>query len=256
MLRDPIDLVRAFLGEHNPPLQVWLAPSAGQLLGPSLAALPEETELLPVPGGATPCGPAILLATATDLRGPDRAALLDLRELALPGRPVICGGTADKEVLLDAINTWQVFHLLPAHPSQGELVDAVVRAHRACALEHAATMCAQQLRQRCDELQGVMTELEATRELLLQAERMSAVSGFSRALSARLRQHLERLRALERALGAQPDDPRRAELLDFTLQSIRAIEALLGELLAKAEAAEGEAARTTPPGGDGHPRTS
>lgn len=248
MARDPILLVQAFLREHHPALQVWLAPNAALLLGPILTALPPGTIVLPVPADAPPTGPAILVATASDLEGPHREALLVLRTAALPGRPVICGGTADKELLLDAINQWRVFHLLPAHPSRGELVDAVVRAHRASALEHAATLCAQQLRVHCDELQAVMAELEATRELLLQAERLSAVSGFSRALAARLREHLERLRGLERALGNRPDDSRRADLMDFTLQSIHEIETLLGELLAQAEAAaRGDAPPTHPP---------
>jgi hypothetical protein len=250
MARDPIHLVQAFLGQHNPPLQVWLAPDAAQLLGSSLAALPDASELLPVPGAVVPSGPAILLATAADIAGPHREALLELREAALPGRPVICGGTADKELLLDAINRWRVFHLLPAHPSRGELVDAVVRAHRASALEHAATLCAQQLRLHCDDLQAVMAELEATRELLLQAERMSAVAGFSRALSARLRQHLDRLRTLERALGDRPDDARRADLLDFTMQSIHAIEALLADLLTEADTATTAVGPQNTPGGE------
>lgn len=239
MARDPIELVRGFMAEHNPPLRLWLAPAAGALMTEmARAALPAKLELHQVPSDQPLEGPAILVATAGDLTGPHRDALLALRAAALPGRTVICGGTSNKDVLLDAINSWQVFHLLPSHPSASELADAVLRAHRACGLEHAATLCAQQLRARCAELEAVLTELEATRELLLQAERLSTVSGFSRALSTRLREHLERLRALEDALCGLPDDPRRAELLDFTMLSIHTIEALLADLLDQAEAAD------------------
>jgi hypothetical protein len=83
-----------------------------------------------------------------------------------------------------------------------------------------------------------MADLRATRERLLHAERLTTVGSFCRALSARLREHVERLRALEASLRALPDDPRRAELLDFTMQSVRAIDALLAELLSRAEATE------------------
>ena len=238
MGRDPIVLVRAFMAEHNPPLRVWVAPGAGALLPRSAEVLPEHAELVHLPTASPIEGPAILLATAADIMGPQREALLAYGERARPGRPVICGGTADRELLMDAINSWHVFHMLPSHPSHPELADAVLRAHQACALEHAATLCADQLRARCDDLQQVMSDLVSTRELLLEAERFTAVSGFSRALAVRLRQHLERLRALERALCTQPDDLRRAELLDFTMQSIHEIEALLADLLHKAEAAE------------------
>ncbi len=149
---------------------------------------------------------------------------------------MICGGTASREILLDAINTWQVFHLLPAHPSALELGDALQRAHHAAALEHTTVLCSRQLRTRCAELRTVQAELIATRDQLLHTERLITVGGFSRALAGRLREHLDHLHNLEDALGSLPDDPRRAELLDFTIQSIRAIDALLADLLAKAEA--------------------
>jgi HPt (histidine-containing phosphotransfer) domain-containing protein len=239
MARDPINLVRTYLAENNPPLGVWLAPGAQRVLSPSvLGGLPRGAEISEVPCEPLPTGPAIMVATAEDLVGPLRDSLLAIHRAALPGRPVICGGTANKDLLLDAINNWHVFHLLTEHPTTDELADAVVRAHRACALEHAATLCAEQLRQRCRELEQVLDELETTREQLLRAERKSTVSGFGRALAARLEDHLHRLRVLEQALCAQPDDPRRTELLGFTMQSIHEIEALLASLLANAELRE------------------
>ncbi len=238
MPADPVALVRGYLAENRLPLQVWLAPHAFDLLADQLPqALPDDARILRVPAAAEPSGPAILVATAADCRGPRREALLALCPRALPGRPVICGGTGDKDTLLDAINTWRVMHMLPREPSPEELGDALVRAHRACALEHAATLCAQQLQQECTQLQRAVDELQQTREQLLHAERLTTVGGFARALGARLRGHQRRLEALEEALGTLPDEPRRTELLDFTLQSIHAIEALLSDLLAKAEAA-------------------
>jgi len=241
VVRDPISLVREYLTEHNPPLRVWLAPDAAAQLGDTItASLHPGTETMAVPSDAPVQGPAILIATALDIAGPQREALLAVAATALPGRPVICGGTADREVLLDAINSWRVFHLLPARPSQAELRDAVIRAHRATALEHAATLCAEHLRVRCEDLQRVLQQLDETREQLLQAERMTAVSGFSRTLSARLDDHLGRLHGLQAALGTLPDDPRRAELLDFTIQSIAGVEILLADLLDEAAATTDE----------------
>jgi len=239
MAHDPIHLVRAYLRQHKLPLQVWLAPMAHrQLAAPLRETLPASAHLLEVPTEPQPSGPAILMATAADIRGPHRGALMQLQQAALPGRPIICGGTANREVLLDAINNWQVFHLLPSKPSSDELTGSVTRAQRACALEHAAILCAVHLRTRCDEVQRVLQEIEATREQIIQAERLTTVSGFSRALTARLGEHIERLRGLETALGTLPDDPRRAELLEFTVHSTHSIEALLADLLDKAAAAQ------------------
>ncbi len=242
MKPDPLALVQSFLAEHNPPLKIWLAPLAQERFGDALPGrLSRHSACTPVPCGALPPGPAILLATDRDLAGPHRDALLELQAAALPGRPVISGGSGNRDVLLDAINTWQVFHLLPERSGVEEIAQAILRAHRAGALEHATLLCAEHLRVRCDELGAVLEALERTREQLLQAERMSTVSGFSRALSARLRAHLASLHALEQALNSKRDDPRSAELLDFTLQSIQGIEALLAELLTKAGADDASA---------------
>ncbi len=239
MKPDPLALVQSFLAEHNPPLKIWLAPLAQERFGDALPGrLSRHSACTPVPCGALPPGPAILLATDRDLAGPHRDALLELQAAALPGRPVISGGSGNRDVLLDAINTWQVFHLLPERSGIEEIADAVTRAQRSCALEHATLLCAEHLRGRCDELSAILEELQQTREQLLQAERMSTVSGFNRALRIRLRAHLASLHELERALSAQRDDPRSAELLDFTMQSIHGIETLLAELLKKAGAGE------------------
>jgi hypothetical protein len=236
---DPLELVRAFLAEYTPPLKLWLAPEAHERFAtPLQPLLPPHATCTAVPCEALPPGPAILLATDRDLAGPHRASLLELQRAALPGRPVVSGGSGNRDVLLDAINTWQVFHLLPERSGIEEIADAVTRAQRSCALEHATLLCAEHLRGRCDELSAILEELQQTREQLLQAERMSTVSGFSRALRIRLRAHLASLHELERALSAQRDDPRSAELLDFTMQSIHGIETLLAELLKKAGAGE------------------
>ncbi len=241
MATESLDLVRDFLELHNLVVRVWLSPGATSLKADGLLrALPQGAEVLHVAQGAPPpsVGPAILLLTADELTGPDRKPLLDLATVAWPGRPVICGGTRDKDVLLDAINAWRVFHLLPAKPSIDELADALIRAHRASALEHAANECADQLKQECSKLRAVLEELGVTRDKLLHAERVTTVGGFHRALGARLLQHLEGLQALGRALASLPVDPRRNELLEFTVQSIRSIEILLADLLAKAARAD------------------
>jgi hypothetical protein len=234
---DPIALVRAFLAQNSPPLRVWVAPGAVRLLAHAApGALPPDAIREEVPAVVSPPGPAILLATAADLAGPWRAALLAHATAALPGRPVICGGSTSKDILLDAMNAWRVFHLLPDRPSPGEIRDALVRAHRACTLEHATARCALQLQERCEAQQAVLAELSATQERLLRAERLSTAASFGRALSARLHQHLDHLRALEASLRTLPEDRRRAELSAATAQSIQAVETLLARLIAEAEA--------------------
>ncbi len=234
MPTEPIALVREFLARHNPPLQIWRSPAAAATLAADLgSALPRDATVLdPVPGAEpVPQGPAVPLLCASELAGPQREPLMAIAQAAWPGRPVICGGTHDKDVLLDAINEWRVFHLLPEHPSRDELVDALTRAHRACALEHAANHCVDQLRDECRKLTKVLDELEHTRDKLLRAVRITTAGGFQRALEARLEQHIEALRILGRTLDSLPADPRRNELLACTFDSIQTIESQLAELL-------------------------
>jgi hypothetical protein len=240
MAVESIALVRVFLAENAPPLRVWLAPGTTRTLAQAVRkALPGDAIREEVPAVVPPPGPAILLATAADLSGPWRAALLDHAAAALPGRPVICGGSTDKDILLDAMNSWRVFHLLPERPSPAELRDALVRAHRACALDYATARCAEQLHERCEAQRALLAELKTTRERLLRAERLTTAAGFCRALSTRLRQHLERLRALETSLRTLPEDPRRAELIATAAQNVQAVDALLAGLIEKAEAVVG-----------------
>src|SRR5687767_5903087 len=46
-------------------------------------------------------GPAILVVRPADLRGPHRDKLFDLAHAARPGRPVLYGGTGNREILMD-----------------------------------------------------------------------------------------------------------------------------------------------------------
>lgn len=238
MPSDAVSLVRAFLAEHGPPLRVWAAPQALRELGPQLAAaLRAEGTVTPIETGLVDAmrGPAILVAMTGELGGVDRPWLLRLAAAAQPGRPVVCGGTGDRDLVLDAINTWRVSQILPERPDVAQIDDALRRAHRAACLEHAAIACAEELRERCAEVRAVLRELELTRELLLHAERLGTIGGFRRALGSRLRAHVDALRDLERALAALPEDPRRAELLGYALECAQQIEAQLERLLEAAE---------------------
>ncbi len=240
MATDSTRIVQEYMARHRLPLRVWLSPGMLPDLAEQLEpSLPPGAQIAPTTSldGHEPLGPAILLLSADELQGPHRKRLLELTRIARPGRPVIFGGTSNKNVLLDAINHWRVFQLLPARPPMDELVDALLRAYDAYATEHAAILCASELRTECLELQRVQDELEQTRDKLLLTERATTVESFSRFLGDRLRQHMDGLHELVDALSTLPGEPHRKELRDSTTQCIASIRSLLAELLAKAESA-------------------
>ena len=236
-------LVQEHLVAHPLPLRLWLAPEAwARLAGPVRQAAGAEAEVRPVPApaGERLQGPAIVVATAGDAAGPARAELLRLLVVAGPARPLICGGARSRDALLDAINTWRVSSVLPDAPVPAKLARAVERAYRACAVEHAAARCAEELQRDCARLAETLGELEATRDRLIHAERVSTVVGFSAALGSRLAPLLADLEALQTALASLPHEPRRAELLAFAIEGVRGVETLLADLLAVSAGRSGQ----------------
>ena len=172
---------------HHEPARARLARA-----GIAPAPCPQPLQICAGPGaeaaGASSCWPRSLLAgaqlftfergppagparsdhpgarAAGDLRGPQREKLLDLAQAARPGRPVLYGGTGNREILMDAINTWRVFRVVPEGPRPVMLADAIRKAQETLELECSLELAAAELRTDTDRLEDALAELRESQE--------------------------------------------------------------------------------------------
>lgn len=225
-------------------MRVWIGPVAWSRLGEPLGEyLGEEAELLqvPLPEGHLPSATAaVLLLDSRDMVGPSRELLLQAVRLASPGRPVICGGSRNREVILEAINTWNVFSLHPLDASHRALAATIGSAHDALCVDVAISRCVDQLHHDCHRLQGVIDEIEATREQMRQQKRFSILGHLSRALMVQAREQLTRMDGLEDFREALAHDRTYADLLDTTIDGVRTIGSLMADLYATSEGKAGK----------------
>lgn len=227
-------------GEHSGvPLHVLCGLSAGRR---HLSALQEdlgpEARIQPAKGSDGE-GPAVVLLDLEDVLGPHRDALLETCKRALPGRPVICGGSRRRDALMEAINTWRAFHVL-TRDSATAMVSTVIRqAHEALTLEVIAVRTVDQLRKKCVQLQRSMEELEGTRQQLVRSERLATVSKISRVLAPLLQRQAHNLDGLEGSLAAM-GDPTLGALLSDAIGSARSISGLVEEMLALSSTGGGD----------------
>ncbi len=218
------------------PLRLWLGPVARSQCEQLLRASFPRAEVVAVPSGDVPlAGPAILVLDADDLTGAAREPLRRLAELALPGRPIILGGTASKHTLLDAINTWRAVQLIRRRAIRSTLLEALRDAYSALAVECSIHECVEMLRSECQEVALATLELQATQERLLHAERLAAVG---RMVGSLLTHTRERFGTLERIRAAQHDIPENSPLssiYDCAVSGIDSFGALLEDMLALAD---------------------
>jgi hypothetical protein len=110
------------------PLQVWLSPKARPLVADTLLGALEKRAQIhtdPIGTNETLQGPAVLVLTAAEIRGPTNQALQALSARAHPGKAILVGGTSDRDTLMAAINDWGVIRVLPNPPSPEALLKAV-----------------------------------------------------------------------------------------------------------------------------------
>ncbi len=225
-----------YLETKRPTLRVWLAPGTSETLEQVLRQeLEGEIELRRVPLGPDDealQGPAVLVLSPTDITGKHRNTLLWLAREALPGRPVIFGGARNKDTLLEAINLWHVFSLLPSQTPQRALAVAVGKAHEALCFEVAMERCIEELKFQCRRLEGAIEELRATQGQLIRTERLSTVGTISESLQSRVHEQFAALDALQQALAGMDQDRALTEPLQITIEGIRSIAMLLTDMFA------------------------
>ena len=196
-------------------------------------------QILTFSGDTAPAmyGPGILVLGPNDLKSRLRGKLLDLAHAARPGRPVLWGGTGNREVLMDAINTWRVFRVVPESPRLFLLGDAIRKAQDAleleCGLEHAAG----ELRDDTRRLEHALDDLRSSQERTRHAERLSTLGRITKSLIPVIAEHLDALSEFSAlvASGSSRREPRLEELIAYAFTGIRSLHAMLDEIRGYAE---------------------
>jgi signal transduction histidine kinase len=181
-------------------------------------------------------GPTILVLTPSDLRGPLREKLLDLVLACRPGRPVLYGGMNNRQTLLDAINTWRVFRIIPESPRPVMLADAIRKAQEALELEVGLEQAAAELRSDTGKLELALAELRDSQERTRHAERLATLGRITKSLIPVISSHLDALQDFNALVAAaNRRDSRLAELLGYAFTGIRSLHAMLDEIRSYAE---------------------
>jgi signal transduction histidine kinase len=222
------------------PLQICAGPAAESVIKQLLAdgALP-GARLYTFENGKAPSlgGPAILVVRPADLRGSDRDKLFDLAHSARPGRPILYGGTGNRDVLMDAINTWRIFRVVPEGPRAVLLADAIRKAHEALELACSLELGAADLRRDTDRLEQALRDLRSSQEKTRHAERLATLGRITKSLIPVIGAHLDALQDFNALVAGDSSrrDARLEELLGYAFTGIRSLHAMLDEIRSYAE---------------------
>lgn len=211
---------------------IWVAPGAWGLLTSARAAHLAAAGLVvvPAPDPADAIGPAVLLLAPGDLSGTRREPHRKLAKAAAPGNPVMLGGTDDRDTLLDAVNTWGVWRVVPRDATPEELTDGLLAAAEVQRTRTALHQGAESLFMETRRIQDAITRLEGARGRLLAAERETAAARVSDGLLRCVEHHMECFESFEQAIAAMPSDPVLERQARFAFDGLRALTALLGDL--------------------------
>ena len=237
----PSPAVQEALSRFTVPLRVWLAPAAAAAVGDALAdVLGATAEVVrdPLEHVSTLEGPSVVTLLPADLNGPHRAQLLELIHRAAPGRPVLYGGTRSRDVLMEAINKWRVFRVVPDQTPPAVLADAILRAHEQLRTEMALGDASDQLRSETTKLHTAVTELQDSQARLLHTERLTTMGRITGGLIQSIRQHQNALDTFAAVARPLTTDPELLQLLEHAAEGTRSIATLLDEIQAYAQERE------------------
>jgi hypothetical protein len=211
---------------------IWVAPGAWGLLTSARAAHIAAAGLavVPAPDPAEAIGPAVLLLAPSDLSGARREPHRKLAKAATPGNPVLLGGTDDRDTLLDAVNIWGVWRVVPRDATPEELTDGLVAAAEVQRTRTALHQGAESLFIETRRIEDAITRLEGARGRLLDAERETAASRVSDGLLRCVEHHMQSFESFEGAIAGMPRDPVLERQARFAFDGLRALTALLGDL--------------------------
>lgn len=221
------------------PFDIWAGPDAVAKLLPELRPRFESVVTIADITGLVEAdlldGPAVLLLTSDDLRSASRDDLMALAEKALPGRPVIWGGSRDRDTLLDAINNWRAYRLVPRRSSMEILVDAMRKSYEAYAIEMGLDADVTALHEECALLDAALADLTRAQERLLHVERLAMVGRFSRTLQQRLGGFYKGIEELRRGRDTLQERGSLLGLLDDAVDASLGVKTLLDDMAALTE---------------------
>jgi signal transduction histidine kinase len=232
-------LAERFAEIYPMPLRACLAPEAARVLAPLLGREPLRGMDIVVfdastPPALDPAGPAVLVLAPGDLAGPHREALLAAAQAALPGRPLLVGGTRDRQVLLDAINVWRIARTVPDEDGAAAFFDALDKVFELLRLECGLERAAEQLEHEAKQLEAAVRTLEGTRAKVRHAERLATLGRVTSSLIPVMAGHVAAFQefAAVATAGGTGRDPRLGDLVGYALAGIRSLESMLEEIRA------------------------
>ena len=222
---------------HPLPFQVCIAPEAAKAGLAKLAAgavgrprvFPFEEASIAAAGES----PAILVVVPQDLvAGPMASRLLEYAQASRPARPVLLGGARNRDVLVDAINTWRIFRVVPEQAAE-VLRDAVHQAWQALCVELALKSAAGELLDDTTRLEQALAALRATQQKLLQLERLNTLGRAASSVLPVIALHLNALEEFNviASAGMHRHDPELQGMLTSALEGMQALRTMLEDLL-------------------------
>lgn len=215
---------------------IWLAPIAREQCEGLLRSGGNGTTIVPLlTGEHEESGPAIMILHVDDMVGPNSEALRRIAKQALPGRPIVFGKQSHKDVLLEAINTWQAFEFLTPETLMFSLNEAVAQAQHSLELELAVSQRVEELTEECRHLHSVTQELQVTSKRLIHTERLATLGRVVGTVLERMRQQVDHLDNLKRAQEEVAQEGNLAEIFEAAVAGVDSFGALLEDLLALTE---------------------
>jgi DNA-binding NarL/FixJ family response regulator len=216
------------LSEYAVPLRVWLGPAARRIAADTLIDTLghlAEVHTDPIHEAARLEGPAVLVVAAEDLRSAHREALRDLAERASPGRVVLIGGTSDRDVLMDAINTWRAIRVVPATAPGAEIVDAVRSAGEALRTAVALSTAIDDLDIENTMLDSAISQMKEGHQRARHAAQNAAISTMSQGLAQTVQREKSAIENLAQDNAS----------LGQALRGVRTITDLLGRISTRSQ---------------------
>lgn len=240
MLNQPTSMSE-ILARYGGERALWIAPGAaarptfdGPALRAALRPAPEWVNISPA-NKTVLQGPAVLVLSPQDVLEED-PSLLRLARCALPGRPVVLGGTRSKDVLLRAINSWRAIRVLPDEHSHELILDALRKAQEALIAEHALEQALGEYQQEQRRLKLAVERLAQAQGQVRQHERFAIVGKATRVLLDALTESFQQLEGLGHTLQDSLRDRARFDhLFRSALDGLQATCTLLREMSALGE---------------------
>jgi hypothetical protein len=198
--------LRQVLADYAVPLQLWLTPEARKSVAePLIERLGDRIQIHtnPLKMVGELKGPAVLIIAASEIDGPQTESLKALSTLAHPGRAVMIGGTADRDVLMNAINHWGVVRVVPSGAPTETLLAAVMAAGQTLKREVALESAIDDLGTETTMLSSAIDHVDASREQMATRTRDLASTTFAAGLTESLRGEWATLEALANGINQE-----------------------------------------------------